>query len=354
MDLTGDSWAAVRNTPVSPAVGATSRPTSLSLDDVVKFPAAAGYVRGRQGSPRRARRPRGHPWSVGDPGRLRVGESGDVMDDPFATLPASISEVNAEQQKLKHWSASSAGNPVRLTFGQSSPPQIPGLGSQGKTKPEGPDRQPWPQRKSHRQDRTADPGRAAGQPARRRPARSSTASTSWSSAGPNARHRELSAATSSRCDHRLRGPFSFTFELRNPAGLAHAAQGRRCAEGLRGARRRPKSRRSAGTRCARSPSSKGRPQRQRRRPGRQDHRRDCPVDGHHGRVDFGAGLASRPRGRARFGPTLTTTNPRRLDNEQEQQGLQRKPPRRWTDVKLYTPWKRPSWPKKPRRRRRHR
>ena len=42
MDLTDDSWSAVRNTPgVTGFVGATSRPTSLSLDDVVKFLDAA-------------------------------------------------------------------------------------------------------------------------------------------------------------------------------------------------------------------------------------------------------------------------------------------------------------------------
>lgn len=32
---------------------------------------------------------------------FEVGESVTVMDGPFATLPATISEVNAEQQKLK-------------------------------------------------------------------------------------------------------------------------------------------------------------------------------------------------------------------------------------------------------------
>ena len=38
MELTDDSWSAVRNTPgVTGFVGATSRPTSLPLDDVVKF-----------------------------------------------------------------------------------------------------------------------------------------------------------------------------------------------------------------------------------------------------------------------------------------------------------------------------
>ena len=45
MDLTDESWSAVRNTPgVTGFVGATSKPSPLSLDDVVKFllPPASG------------------------------------------------------------------------------------------------------------------------------------------------------------------------------------------------------------------------------------------------------------------------------------------------------------------------
>ncbi len=47
---------------------------------------------------RRPRRPWKRPEILVD---FEVGESVTVMDGPFATLPASISEVNAEQQKLK-------------------------------------------------------------------------------------------------------------------------------------------------------------------------------------------------------------------------------------------------------------
>ncbi|HEY5843716.1 MAG TPA: transcription termination/antitermination protein NusG, partial [Mycobacterium sp.] len=48
-----------------------------------------------------------------------VGESVTVMDGPFATLPASISEVNAEQQKLKVLvSIFGRETPVELTFSQ--------------------------------------------------------------------------------------------------------------------------------------------------------------------------------------------------------------------------------------------
>ncbi|MEQ0575316.1 hypothetical protein ABLN97_14695 [Mycobacterium tuberculosis] len=50
-----------------------------------------------------------------------VGESVTVMDGPFATLPATISEVNAEQQKLKVLvSIFGRETPVELTFGQVS------------------------------------------------------------------------------------------------------------------------------------------------------------------------------------------------------------------------------------------
>ncbi|MBS2080377.1 transcription termination/antitermination protein NusG, partial [Mycobacterium tuberculosis] len=50
-----------------------------------------------------------------------VGESVTVMDGPFATLPATISEVNAEQQKLKVLvSIFGRETPVELTFSQVS------------------------------------------------------------------------------------------------------------------------------------------------------------------------------------------------------------------------------------------
>ncbi len=50
---------------------------------------------------------------------FEVGESVTVMDGPFATLPASISEVNAEQQKLKVLvSIFGRETPVELTFSQ--------------------------------------------------------------------------------------------------------------------------------------------------------------------------------------------------------------------------------------------
>jgi len=124
MELTDDSWAAVRNTPgVTGFVGATSRPSALTLDDVVKFllprPAAKKAAKGAASTA-----------AVAEAGGLErpavevdyeVGESVTVMDGPFATLPATINEVNAEQQKLKVLvSIFGRETPVELTFGQVS------------------------------------------------------------------------------------------------------------------------------------------------------------------------------------------------------------------------------------------
>jgi transcriptional antiterminator NusG len=123
MDLTDDSWSAVRNTPgVTGFVGATSRPTALSLNDVVKFLLP-------QGQPKKAAKATsGAAAAASTEATLErpvievdyeVGESVTVMDGPFATLPASISEVNAEQQKLKVLvSIFGRETPVELTFNQ--------------------------------------------------------------------------------------------------------------------------------------------------------------------------------------------------------------------------------------------
>ena len=121
MELNDESWGAVRNTPgVTGFVGATSRPSPLSLNDVVKFllpqqsrkkAPAAVQAGGDSGAAASAK-----PVVEVD---FEVGESVTVMDGPFATLPASISEVNAEQQKLKVLvSIFGRETPVELGFGQ--------------------------------------------------------------------------------------------------------------------------------------------------------------------------------------------------------------------------------------------
>ncbi|EOM76513.1 transcription termination/antitermination protein NusG [Rhodococcus rhodnii] len=123
MELNDESWGAVRNTPgVTGFVGATSRPSPLSIDEVIKFllpqqdekkPAAAASSgeAASQGGGAAAK-----PVVEVD---FEVGESVTVMDGPFATLPASISEVNAEQQKLKVLvSIFGRETPVELGFNQ--------------------------------------------------------------------------------------------------------------------------------------------------------------------------------------------------------------------------------------------
>jgi transcription termination/antitermination protein NusG len=124
MDLTDESWSAVRNTPgVTGFVGATSKPSALTLDDVVKFLLPPG-------SAKKVAKGAASTTATAEVGGLErpvlevdyeVGESVTVMDGPFATLPATINEVNAEQQKLKVLvSIFGRETPVELTFSQVS------------------------------------------------------------------------------------------------------------------------------------------------------------------------------------------------------------------------------------------
>ena len=124
MDLNEDSWALVKGTPgVTGFVGATSRPSALTLDDVVKFLLPRGATK-------KVAKGAASTAAVAEAGGLErpvvevdyeVGESVTVMDGPFATLPATINEVNAEQQKLKVLvSIFGRETPVELTFSQVS------------------------------------------------------------------------------------------------------------------------------------------------------------------------------------------------------------------------------------------
>ena len=120
MDLNDESWGAVRNTPgVTGFVGATSRPSPLTLDEVVKILAPATQKAAAVGAGRGAA-------AAGEKAKVEVvdfevGESVTVMDGPFATLPATISEIDPVHQKL-HVLVSIFGRetPVELTFSQVS------------------------------------------------------------------------------------------------------------------------------------------------------------------------------------------------------------------------------------------
>ncbi|AXB46761.1 transcription termination/antitermination protein NusG [Amycolatopsis albispora] len=122
MELNDASWSAVRNTPgVTGFVGATSRPSPLTIDEVLKFlapqveKAAPAKAKGETAT---AEAPLGGGTVEVD---FEVGESVTVMDGPFATLPATISEVNADGQKLKVLvSIFGRETPVELSFNQVS------------------------------------------------------------------------------------------------------------------------------------------------------------------------------------------------------------------------------------------
>jgi len=118
MDLNDESWGAVRNTPgVTGFVGATSRPSPLSLDEVIKIlvpqpakAAAGSAARGAGAATDKA------TVEVVD---FTVGESVTVMDGPFATLPATINEIDPLHQKLQVLvSIFGRETPVELSFSQ--------------------------------------------------------------------------------------------------------------------------------------------------------------------------------------------------------------------------------------------
>ena len=120
MELNDASWSAVRNTPgVTGFVGATSKPSPLTLDDVLKFllPQVEQDTAKQEGGKKSATAAAKPTVEVD----FEVGESVTVMDGPFATLPATISEVNADGQKLKVLvSIFGRETPVELSFTQVS------------------------------------------------------------------------------------------------------------------------------------------------------------------------------------------------------------------------------------------
>jgi transcription termination/antitermination protein NusG len=113
MDLTDESWGAVRHTPgVTGFVGNTHQPVPLSVDEVFAMLAPTLETKEAPGAKAPA------PIRVID---FEVGESVTVMDGPFATLPATINEVNVDAQKLKVLvSIFGRETPVELSFSQVS------------------------------------------------------------------------------------------------------------------------------------------------------------------------------------------------------------------------------------------
>jgi len=110
MDLTDESWAVVRNTPgVTGFVGLSSRPSPLSVGEVSSLLAPEPEEAAAKTEVTRA--------AV----EFSVGESVTVMDGPFATLPATVNEINPDTQKLKVLvSIFGRETPVELSFDQVS------------------------------------------------------------------------------------------------------------------------------------------------------------------------------------------------------------------------------------------
>ncbi|WP_289017941.1 transcription termination/antitermination protein NusG [uncultured Ornithinimicrobium sp.] len=124
MDLTDESWGAVRHTPgVTGFVGNAHQPVPLSIDEVVSMlaptfeaPAAAGTA-GASGAAASGAAAGGA--ATGTPVDFEVGESVTVMEGPFETLPATISEIIPESNKLKVLvSIFGRETPVELSFNQ--------------------------------------------------------------------------------------------------------------------------------------------------------------------------------------------------------------------------------------------
>jgi transcriptional antiterminator NusG len=120
MDLTDESWGAVRHTPgVTGFVGHTHQPVPLSFDEIYSMLAPSMLPKQAEAGQPAA----GGAASTGGKAPVHVdfevGESVTVTDGPFDTLPASISEINVEAQKLKVLvSIFGRETPVELGFDQ--------------------------------------------------------------------------------------------------------------------------------------------------------------------------------------------------------------------------------------------
>ncbi|MGB1077856.1 MAG: transcription termination/antitermination protein NusG [Candidatus Nanopelagicales bacterium] len=120
MDLTDESWGVVRHTPgVTGFVGNGHSPAPLSLDEVVNILAPA---------PEKKAVAAAGTTSVADDAAaavapveidFSVGDSVTVVDGPFATLHATISEINIEAQKVTGLvEIFGRETPVELAFNQ--------------------------------------------------------------------------------------------------------------------------------------------------------------------------------------------------------------------------------------------
>ncbi|MBA3021630.1 MAG: transcription termination/antitermination protein NusG [Actinobacteria bacterium] len=116
MELTDASWAAVRHTPsVTGFVAHASSPVPLSLDEVEKMLAPAALARAAAASTGGGKS-RAKKIEIAD---FNVGDSVMVVQGPFAGVHATITEINANSQRLKALvEILGRETPVDLTLGQ--------------------------------------------------------------------------------------------------------------------------------------------------------------------------------------------------------------------------------------------
>jgi transcriptional antiterminator NusG len=116
MDLTDESWGTVRHTPgVTGFVGNAYSPVPLSLDEVYSMLAPTVQAEPAAGAAKPAAQATSSTAAVD----FEIGESVTVMEGPFETMPATISEIIPETQKLKVLvSIFGRETPVELSFNQ--------------------------------------------------------------------------------------------------------------------------------------------------------------------------------------------------------------------------------------------
>ncbi len=121
MDLTDESWAAVRHTPsVTGFVGHSHQPVPLSLDEVESMLAPAILAQAEAAAPEQA----GGGATTTQRKKIEVADfdvtdSVMVVDGPFATLHATITEINVESQRVKALvEIFGRETPVELSFTQ--------------------------------------------------------------------------------------------------------------------------------------------------------------------------------------------------------------------------------------------
>ncbi|GAA1167312.1 transcription termination/antitermination protein NusG [Nesterenkonia sandarakina] len=120
MELTDASWGVVRHTPgVTGFVGNAHDPHPLSSDEV--FDMLSDHLLGKPDAPKQGVGEDGTPAAAASDIKVdfEIGESVTVTDGPFATLPASISEIHADSRQLVVLvSIFERETPVTLNFNQ--------------------------------------------------------------------------------------------------------------------------------------------------------------------------------------------------------------------------------------------